>query len=146
VIQATDLNLVHRFFLSRLGLHWSDDFRGVLYVPDRYRGRPADMDDVAVAWAYNAFIGRTCCVHCVVQKPESLTRRMISEGFEFPFVACHCEVLLGLVDSTNKAAMEFDTRLGFRHVATVPHGGVDGDLNILQMLRSECRWLKHLLH
>lgn len=142
MMQATHRQFVHAFFRDRLGLHWSDDFRGVLHVPDEFSNAPSNMDHVAVAVAYNAFIGRTCCMHVVVQRPELLSPRIVREAFEFPFVVCGCEAVLALVDSTNTAALDFDTRLGFAEVARVPNGGTDGDLVVLRMTRSECRWLK----
>ena len=142
LIESTDAKIVWAFLHARLGLHDSDDFRGVLWVPDEFRDRPASMDHVAVAVGYNAFIGRTCCMHTVIQRPEYVSPRMVREVFRYPFGVCGCEAVLALVDSTNDAAMSLDTRLGFKQVHTVPNGGTDGDLNVLQMLRSDCRWLR----
>lgn len=142
LFQANDRQLVHAFFADRLGLHWSDDFRGVVHVPEAFRGQPASMDDVAIAVAYNGFIGKTCCMHCVIQRPEMVCPRVVRETFEYPFLVCDCEAILAFVDSTNEAALSFDRRLGFADIARIPHGGRDGDLIILQMLRSDCRWIR----
>jgi hypothetical protein len=142
VIETCIPELVQAFFKDRLGLHDSADFRGVLYAPDRPDETPIMMDDIAVAVAYNAFIGRTCCMHTVVQRPELLNRRMVISAFQYPFVICNCEAVLALVDSTNEAALEFDRRLGFKEIARIPNGGGDADLLVLQMLRAECRWLR----
>jgi len=142
MIETCDPNLVHAFFNNRLGLHHSADFRGVLYAQDRPDDSPIMMDDIAVAVAYNAFIGRTCCMHTVVQRPELLNRRMVLAAFQYPFTVCNCEAVLALVDSTNTAALDFDTRLGFKEIARIPNGGGDGDLIVLQMLRADCRWLR----
>lgn len=144
MIQTNNAQTVHAFFLDRLGLHWSHDFRGVLYVPEEFRGEVASMDHVAVAVGYNAFIGRTCCMHSVIQRPDLVSPRMVREAFAFPFTVCNCEAVLALVDSTNDAALSFDKKLGFEEIARIPHGGPDGDLIVLQMLRSGCRWLKKL--
>lgn len=141
-MQFTDRTQVWQFFHARLGLHHSEDFRGVCYVPETYKGQVAQMDHVSVAVGYNGFVGRTCCMHTVIQNPEAVTRRMVREAFSFPFVHCECTAVLALVDSTNDAAVSFDTKLGFREIARVPGGGLDGDLIVLQMLRSECRWLR----
>jgi RimJ/RimL family protein N-acetyltransferase len=142
VIQNNNAQLVHAFFHARLGLHWSQDFRGVIHVPDECRNEMMGMDHVAIAVGYNSFVGRTCCIHVVIQRPELLTRRIVREAFEFPFVVCNCEAVLALVDSTNEAALNFDAKLGFIEVARVPNGGTEGDLVVLQMLRSDCRWLR----
>lgn len=141
-MQFNEAGLVHAFFHDRLGLHWSQDFRGVLHVPDEYRCETAQMDSVAVAVGYNAFIGRTCCMHTVIQRPELVSPRIVRQAFEFPFVVCNCEAVLALVDSTNEAALSFDTKLGFEEIARIPNGGPDGDLIVLRMLRADCRWLK----
>jgi hypothetical protein len=142
MIELTLPDIVHAFFADRLGLHSSADFRGVLYAPDRPDESPIHYEDVAVAVGYNAFIGRTCCMHTVVQRPDLLNRRMVLAAFVYPFNVCNCEAVLALVDSTNAAALSFDTRLGFKEIARIPNGGGDADLVVLQMLRGDCRWLR----
>jgi hypothetical protein len=142
MMRTNDQRLVHSFFHDRLGLHWSEDFRGALYVPEEYRFERSSMDHVAIAVGYNNFIGKTCCIHTVIQRPDLLTRKIIREAFEYPFIVCGLEALLGLVDSTNDDALRFDTKLGFKEVYRVPGGGTDGDLIVMQMLRGECRWLR----
>lgn len=142
VITNTDRHLVHSFFHDRLGLHWSEDFRGVLHVPDEFSNQPARMEDVAIAVAWNGFIGHTCCMHAVIQRPELVSPRIVRETFEFPFLHCGCEALLAFVDSSNDAALRFDRKLGFVDVATIPNGGPDADLIVLRMMRADCRWLR----
>jgi hypothetical protein len=142
VIQNNVAPFVHQFFADRLGLKWSEDFRGNVWVPDEYVGAVTNMDHVAVAVAYNSFIGRTCCMHTVIQRPDLVSPRIVRESFTFPFVVCNCEAVLALIDSTNEAAISFDTKLGFREIARVPNGGTEGDLIVMQMTRAECRWLR----
>ena len=142
MIEVRDSAAVWQYFHAELGLHGSADFRGVCHVPEQFRDAPLSMDHVAAAVGYNAFIGRTCCMHTVIKRPELLTARMVRQAFEFPFVICNCEAVLGLVDSTNDAAMSFDLRLGFKEVHRIPNGGTEGDLVLLQMLRADCRWLR----
>jgi hypothetical protein len=142
MMEMTVPEIVHAFFANRLGLHNSADFRGVLWAPDRLDESPVEYDEIAVAVGYNSFIGRTCCMHTVVQRPDLLNRRMVIAAFSYPFNVCGCEAVLALVDSTNEAALSFDTRLGFKEIARVPNGGGDADLIVLQMLRADCRWLR----
>jgi hypothetical protein len=141
-MEATDRTAVQSFFSDRLGLKWSDDFRGVLHVPDEFRNVPASMDHVAVAVGYNGFIGRTCCMHVVIQKPEAMSPRVVRDAFAFPFQVCGLEAVLGMVDSVNDAALDFDRRLGFTEIARIPNGGLEGDLVVFRMTRAECRWLR----
>lgn len=142
LLVTNDSQRVWEFMHAKLALHNSADFRGALWVPEEHASSAMSMDHVAVAVGYNAFIGRTCCMHVVIQAPERLTPRIVRESFRFPFELCNCNAVLGLVDSKNDAAMSFDLKLGFKQIATIPNGGIDGDLNVLQMLRGECRWLK----
>jgi hypothetical protein len=143
VIQTADPTLVHAFFKDRLGLHNSVDFRGMLYAPERPTDdSPIMMDDIAVAVAFNSFIGRTCCIHVVIQRPDLFCRRIISASFQYAFLACGCEAVLGLVDSVNTASLDLVKRLGFEEFARVPNGGGEGDLVMTQMLRANCRWLR----
>lgn len=141
-MELRDSQRVWEFFHAQLGLHGSADFRGVCHVPNEYRGCPMSMEHVAVAIGYNGFVGKTCCMHVVIKRPELLSRRIIREAFTYAFDICNCEAVLGLVDSENHEAMSLDLRLGFRVIARVPNGGSDGDLVILQMTRDKCRWLR----
>lgn len=141
-------NLVADFFDKKLALHNSADLRGILWVPEEFSmsGTPMSMDQVAIGVAYNGFIGKTCAMHVVIQHPKYLSRKIIQTAFVYPFVQCGVEVILGLVDSTNKAAEDFDRRIGFKEVHTVRNGGLDGDLIIFQMHKADCRWLQGVKH
>lgn len=143
MIENHDSHLVWSFFHQRLGVHHSNDFRGVMHVPQALAGKPPSMDDVAVAVGYNGFVGHTCCMHVVIQRPDLVSPRIVREAFEYPFIIAECVAVLALVDSTNEAALKFDTKLGFKEIDRIPHGGVDGDLVVMKMMRDECRWLRH---
>ncbi len=100
------------------------------------------MDDVAVAVGFDGWIGHTCLMHVVIQKPDMLTRHMIREAFDYIFNTCGMNCVLGMVDSTNHPAVEFDTRLGFREVHRISQGGIDGDMIIFSMQKQDCRWIR----
>jgi RimJ/RimL family protein N-acetyltransferase len=142
MLAANDRSRVNAFFSDRLGLHASADFRGVLHVPDEYTGQLAQMDHVAVAIGYNGFVGRTCCIHIVIQRPDLFSRALIREAFEYPFLVCGCEAVLALIDSHNDKSLDLTRRIGFSEIARIPHGGHEGDLIAKQMLRADCRWLR----
>ena len=141
-MQLRDRNAVWEYFHAKLGIQDSADFRGVCHVPDVYRGAVMSMDHVAAAAGYSVFIGRSVCMHVVIDRPELVTRRMVREAFEYPFVVAGCEAVIGLVDSANEASCRFARRVGCTEIHRVPNGGTAGDLVIFQMLRSECRWLR----
>lgn len=134
--------MVGHYFREQLGLHPSDDFRGVCHLAPGATDGHATMDDVAIAVGYDNFIGRMCCMHVVINRPQHMSRAIVRQAFEFPFLTCDCEVVLALVDSTNQAALDFDTRLGFVEFARFPRAGLDGDMVLLRMFRTECRWLR----
>jgi plastocyanin len=147
LVSIKQREMVGQYFHDKLGLHPSNDFRGVCHVVPPAAGEPVSMDDVAVAVGYDNFIGRVCCMHTVIAKPEHMARRIVNEAFEFPFLVCGCEAVIALVDSTNEAALEFDRRLGFHEIACIPHAGLEGDLVVLCMRRENCRWLRpQVLH
>lgn len=142
--RITDSHAVWEFMHEKLGLHWSDDFRGVCHFldVDSQPGMLLLKESVAVAVGYNAFIGKTCCMHVCVQKPSAVTRGMIREAFEYPFDKCKLEAVIALVESSNEAALSFDKKLGFVERARIPNGGLEGDLVVLTMTRDECRWIR----
>lgn len=142
VFEVNDRALVWEYFHTKLGINNTADFRGVLHVPVEYQGLTPSMDHVGVAICYAGFIGKTCCMHTVIPRPDLLTQRIVRESFEFPFLVCNLECVIALVDSTNAAALEFDRRLGFTEFHRIPNAGIDGDMVMLQMLRGDCRWLR----
>lgn len=132
--RITDRNVVGPIMSDLMGIRYSEDFRGVVY----YAG-----DDVAGGVAYNNFNNKVCSMHMVILKPEYVTRDIIREVFEYPFVVCKLEHILGFVDDSNDAAMAFDLRLGFDEVARLPGGAKSGkDLVILSMSKESCRWIR----
>lgn len=140
----SDRAAVFEFFKDRLAVHGSEDFRGIIWVhkDQAIPGTVMQMDQVATAVAFNGFVGKTCCMHTVIQRPECVNREMLQIAFHFAFSTCGVECIFGLVDSTNDKALEFDRRLGFKEVRRIKNAGIDGDLVILEMLKNDCRWLR----
>jgi hypothetical protein len=138
---VTDLTKVKAFFRHTLGVRDSEDFRGVLHVPTKNLGLVTAPDHVAVAIAYNSFVGNTCAMHVVIQQPQYLTRRIIRDAFDYAFNRAGLKAILGIVDASNARALRFDRWLGFKNFAVIPEGGVDGDLVVLKMTRADCKWL-----
>jgi hypothetical protein len=142
MITVPDNRATFEFMAGRLGLKNSEDFRGVMFVPEEYRNARADMAHVGVAYGWHGFIGRTCVINIVVQKPECLTRAVIREAFRYPFQVAGCKSVLAMVDSVNTASMLMCRRTGFKHLKTIPDGGLEGDLVIWEMRPEFCRWLR----
>lgn len=142
MIECSSTQMCFDFMHKHLNLKWSDDFRGVMFIPDHFKHVPADQDHVGVAYAWSNFIGRSCVISIVVQKPECLTRKVIREAFRFPFEVAGCKVMLALVDSDNAASISLCERTGFEKSLVIPDGGLVGDLIVYQMRKDSCPWLR----
>lgn len=130
----TDREAVFQYFHTKLGLHRSEDFRGVIFL--NAEGKPG------VAYGWHGFIGRTCVINIVVEDKRCLTRPVVREAFRFPFEACGCNAVLALVDSVNLKSVKLCRRSGFKHLQTLPQGGLQGDLIIFEMLKQACPWFR----
>jgi hypothetical protein len=143
MIVVTDKVATFQLLEESLGLRWTEDFRGAMFVPDVHRGEVASKAHVGVAVSWSNFVGKTCTLSILVQKPECLTRTVIREIFRFPFEVCGCVAILAMVDSKNLASINLCNRSGFKAVHRVIDGGSPGaDLIIFQMDRASCRWLR----
>ena len=142
MITIADREMTKEFMSTKFGMRPSGDFRGVMFIPDSLVTERASMDHVGVAYAWDNFVGKTCCISIVVQKPECLTRPVIREAFRFPFEDCGCVAIYALVDSANHASIGMCQRVGFDFVHRTPGAGKVADLILFEMLRDKCRWLK----
>lgn len=81
-------------------------------------------------------------MHIVLSDPRLVTRQAIQGVFEYPFYQLGVKKVIGIVKSTNEAALAFDLRLGFQ-VETIISDAYDmGSMYILSMTRDQCRWLR----
>jgi hypothetical protein len=142
MIRYHDQQGVWEYLHDELGLHFSEDFRGCIWVPDSCGHAIRDKSHVSIAVGFNGFIGRTCAIHTVIKDPAALTRQILREVFSYPFIKCGLNVVMAPVDSVNTRSMEFVQRLGFTPDAVIPNGGLEGDLVLMQMTKANCRWIK----
>jgi hypothetical protein len=71
-----------------------------------------------------------------------LTRRFIKEVFTYLFVTNKKELAIGVTPGDNKAALDFNRRIGFRKVYEVKDGWDLGTSMVIQELRKhECIWI-----
>ncbi len=142
MIKITGRDMVWSFFNKELGMSYTEDFRGCLYVPDKFKGKVAQREDVALAIGYNSFRGNTCSIHIVVNDRENaLNRRTLREIFEYPFIDCARTHVIAPVDSKNEESLTICRKGGFKEIYRFPEGADDGDLVIFSMSREECPWL-----
>lgn len=88
---------------------------------------------------YDQYNGRSICMHVAAEKP--VTRTFTKTAFDYPFNQLGVQKVIGLVDSTNDAALRFDRKLGFVEEARIKDAGKHGDLILLTMTKERCRWL-----
>lgn len=85
--------------------------------------------------------------NCIFMHQASFDRRWLTGNmmwivFDYPFNKLKVAKVGGTINSNNKELLDFNLRLGFKEEARIKNAYHDGDLIILTMERSECRWLK----
>lgn len=89
---------------------------------------------------YHLYNGGSLCMHTAAIAP--LNKEYIWFCFYYPFEQLGVKVLIGLVESTNLKAIDFNYRLGFKHEHTIIDGAPDGDTLVLTMRKEHCKWLR----
>lgn len=127
--------VLHAWLAERIGLPWSTDFKAL--------GRVEDDRIIAVV-GFEGFTGTACRMHMAGDKKGWMTRDFIRKAFNYPFNVLGLNMVFGLVPSGNTEALDVDRRLGFRELMYIPGAHPDGGLHLLQMLRTQCRWLENV--
>ena len=86
--------------------------------------------------------GGSIQVHIAISNPKYVTRQAISAVFEYAFLQLGVKKVIGVVNSTNRAALTFDLRLGFEIEAVIEDAYDMGDMYILSMTPEQCRWIR----
>ncbi len=72
------------------------------------------------------------------------SRRTLFALFDYPFGQLGCRAVTVTVPATNLRSLNLALKLGFAPCAYVPFAARDGStLVVLQMERSQCRWIGH---
>lgn len=92
--------------------------------------------------AYDNWNGASICMHVAAERPVTwLTRPFAWIAFHYPFEQLGVRKVIGLVSSTNEAAIRFNLSLGFVREATLAEASPNADLIIFTMMKHQCRWL-----
>lgn len=91
---------------------------------------------------YEGFNGASIAIH-VAAAPGTrwCIPAFLWTVFDYPFNQLQVRKVFGVVPSHNEAALRLDLHLGFVHEATLKDAHPAGDLLMLSMTRSQCRWL-----
>lgn len=81
-------------------------------------------------------------MHVASDYKDWVSREGIKVVFDYAFNTCKVKRVTGLVTSDNKAAIDFDMRLGFKLESVMKDASPTGDMLVLVMFREDCRWIK----
>src|SRR5262245_16972170 len=107
-------------------------------------GWVSDEDNkLVIVVGFDGFTGKVAQIHLAFAEGWHFTpRAMLREVFKYAYVTAQRELLIGIVNSKNEKAMRMDLHLGFREIMRLPRmHDDDGDLVLLGMTKSECRYL-----
>ena len=91
--------------------------------------------------ACGCFTGGNIYVHQCVQ--GRVPRMFWWAVTDYPFNQLGCKRITGLVESTNKKALELNKHIGFRVEATLEKAGQnDADMVVMVLWKEDCRFLR----
>lgn len=91
---------------------------------------------------YEGFNGASIKTHIAIDDKTYLTKAFIHKIFSYPFDQLNVHKLIGVVDSSNTKALALNKRLGFKQEGVLEGASLTGDLILMTMTKSQCRWLK----
>jgi RimJ/RimL family protein N-acetyltransferase len=98
-------------------------------------------NEIRAVVVYCGFYGKSCCIHVGSKGNHWATKSFLRAVFDYPFNKLKLKVIIGTVAGNNEKALKLDRHLGFKDVATIPDAHDEGDLVMLEMRPSFCRWL-----
>ena len=97
--------------------------------------------EIIAGVAYECFTGGNIYVHQCVQ--GRVPRMFWWAVTGYPFNQLGCKRITGLVESTNKKALELNKHIGFRVEATLEKAGQnDADIVVMVLWKEDCRFLR----
>lgn len=122
---------------------WAEEVIGCRFFSDARAIGWGDDDTVRAVAVYDRWSETDCSVHLASDRSRRwMTREFLAAGFYYPFVTCGLRRMTGLVAADNEEALRLDMHMGWRPEGRLRHACPDGgDLILLGMLRSECRFI-----
>ena len=124
-----------QILLEHVGVQPCGDLEALFWVDEENK----------IEWVigYTAFIGKTCQMHMVNLKGGYTPKGLLFGAFDFPFNYLGVEKAIGILNSLNTRAVEYDKKLGFTEVVRLEGMHDDGgDLVVMEMNKADCRWIK----
>jgi RimJ/RimL family protein N-acetyltransferase len=122
---------------------WVADNIGKKYYSGSGQGIGIEKNgEIVCGVLFEDYNGQSIQIHVALKEGARMTREWFNTLFGYAFNQLKVKKIMGVVDSTNKKALQFDTHIGFVVEATIKDAGKHGDLIILTMTRQQCRFLK----
>ncbi len=90
---------------------------------------------------YEGFTGSSIQAHVAGFAPFWLDRTFLWMMFDYPFTQLGVKRVFCQIRETNKAALEFNLKLGFKEVCRIDDVFPDGQCVLTSLTRADCRWL-----
>ena len=91
---------------------------------------------------YENNTGASILAHMAGFTPDWVNRDLLWVSFHYPFIQLGVRKMFGQVAESNRAALEFNRKLGFKEEHRIKDVFPDGDMILLAMYRDDCRWLR----
>lgn len=124
-------------------LKWAEEKIGFPFRPDAKAIAFVRCNrKYAAVIVFDGFSECDCNIHVASDGTRKwLTREMVQTVFFYPFCQLGMRRVTGLVPTKNKAALNFDLRLGFEIEGKCRHALPDDDIYVLGMLRENCPFI-----
>lgn len=134
MVVSFDKHLVGPWVFDQVGKQWAPEGREAIGVID-------DCGHVICGVAFEDFTGASASVHIALSGPHAPIRKLLPVVAGYAFNQLGLKKLIGLVPSTNLAALKFDLRIGFKPEAVIKDVYPDGDMVIMSMTRDDCSFI-----
>lgn len=123
--------------------YWVAERTTDTYYPNSGVGIGIQKDGrITAGVLFNGYCGRSIQIHVAKEPDAYINREWLFVLFDYAFRQLGVNKIIGIVDSTNEAALRFDKHIGFVEEAVIKDAGKHGDMHVLTMTREQCRFLR----
>ena len=103
-------------------------------------GRRDSMGKILGVVGFESYNGASVMMH-VAGEGHWLSKDFLGAMFHYPFSICKVNVVIAPVASTNTKALRLNEKVGFTREHAIEDGHPDGDLVIMTMRKTQCKFL-----
>jgi hypothetical protein len=121
------------------------------WVADRVGGKYNAADSQAIGLEkdgnliagviFERYNGVSLWMHVAIE--GRLTPAYIKAIFNYAFIDCDVEKVIGTVTSGNVKAIKFDEHLGFTEEGRIRNACIEGDIILYTMTKEQCRYINY---